>query len=71
MLLVRAHPDYWALYINKLACYQIGVTLYVQRALESASLPHTCNVKNLQQSAVMSKVCFDFFIAVLTFEKEG
>ena len=40
MLLVRAHPDYWAFYINKLACYQIGVTLYVQRALESASLPH-------------------------------
>ena len=39
MLLVRAHPDYWAFYINKLACYQIGVTLYVQRALESASLP--------------------------------
>ena len=39
MLSVRAHPDYWAFYVNKLACYQIGVTLYVHTALESASLP--------------------------------
>ena len=31
----------------------------------------TCNVKYLQLSAVMSKVCFDFFIVVLTFEKGG
>ena len=32
---------------------------------------YTCNVKYLQLSAVMSKVCFDFFIVVLTFEKGG
>ena len=30
----------------------------------------SCNV-NLQLSAVMSNICFDFFSVVLTFEKEG
>ena len=39
MLSVRAHPNDWAFYINKLACYQISITLYVQLVLESASLP--------------------------------
>ena len=40
MLSVRAHPNDWAFCINKLACYQISITLYGQLVLESASLPH-------------------------------
>ena len=40
MLSVRAHPNDWAFYVNKLARYQIGVMLYMHLVLESASLPH-------------------------------
>ena len=42
MLSVRANPDDWAFYINKLACYQISITLYVQfsvRKCQSTSSP--------------------------------
>ena len=53
MLSVRAHPDDWDFCINKLACYQISITLMYNLVLESASLP-----QYLIPPKVFFNICF-------------